>query len=166
MTHASLSEQAREAAAVQIQDWALQHGARRHQFLLGDFNAEPHERSHRFWVGEAELHGRRGDWTDAWTAGRAGEEGFTFPAWRPEKRIDFVLYRTSPAAARPAADGASTAACPMPAGERALRVTAAELAGTEPTADTKHLRVASMLEPGSAVLPSDHLGLLVRFEIA
>lgn len=122
-------------------------------------------------------------WTDAWVAGtRAGEEGepagFTFPTWRPEKRIDFVLYRTTTTAAGggPGSEAAGAGAeaeaaegkgssCPAPPPPPALRVARVELLGREPTEDTRHLRAASMLEPGSPVWPSDHLGVYARFEM-
>jgi hypothetical protein len=171
-THLSLSHLAREAAAVEIQAWASQRSSAAYQFLLGDFNAEPQEKSFRFLVGadpEAELRGHTGNWTDAWTAaelkgghGGGAQGGLTFPSWRPEKRIDFVLYR----AQRPESERDGMLTCPaVPAMPKGLRVAQVELVGTKPTEGTEHLGGASMLEPGSPVFASDHLGVYARFEV-
>lgn len=181
-THLSLSHHAREVAALEIQKWTSQQHASPYQFLLGDFNAEPQERSYRFLVGDAEaaLDGRVGNWTDAWTAGpNEGSAGLTFPAWGPSKRIDFILYRArdpGPPAPQecPAEDevacASSSSSPPSPpppsaSSSGSLRATAVELVGTEPTEDTRHLGISTMLEPGAAILPSDHLGVWARFEI-
>lgn len=178
-THLSLSHRAREAAALAIQAWTSQQHTSPYQFLLGDFNAEPQERSYRFLVGEAEaaLGGQVGNWTDAWTAGpNDGSAGLTFPAWGPSKRIDFILYRGGrapppPVAPQecPAADEAACTSSPSPSSASSspglLRVTAVELLGTEPTEDTRHLGISTMLDPGAAILPSDHLGVWAEFEI-
>lgn len=189
-THLSLSHRAREAAAVEIDAWAARHGRSPFQVLLGDFNAEPEEKSYRFLVGDAAaaLHGRVGNWTDAWEAAamadeEAGQEapaaGLTFPSWRPEKRIDFILYRDADAAAtaaaatpgqchdvppEAAAAGPGGMTCDAPASSPSLRLARVELLGAKPTEETKDWAVKSMLEPGAPIWPSDHLGVYARFE--
>lgn len=173
-THLSLSHRAREAAVVEIDAWAARQGGSRFQVLLGDFNAEPHETSYRFLVGDstAALRGRVGNWTDA----SVGEAGLTFPSWRPEKRIDYILFR-GPAASAAApgqcqdappenavAGQSMTCDAPAPASSPPLRLAHVELLGAEPTEESKDWGAKSMLEPGSPIWPSDHLGVYARFD--
>lgn len=55
--------------------------------LLGDFNLSP----------DSPLHERlrASGWTDAWTALRGDDPGFTFEADRPSQRIDYVYANAS-----------------------------------------------------------------------
>ncbi len=87
------------------------------QCTQGDLNGTPHEEMYRFLTGKLQWQGKfstkalitvqncnnnihqlgiRGDLVDMWllSNGDAREEaGFTFPAWAPIKRIDFMLLR-------------------------------------------------------------------------
>jgi endonuclease/exonuclease/phosphatase family metal-dependent hydrolase len=52
--------------------------------VTGDFNDEPAGAAHKFMLTQFD---------DAWTASRAAGEGWTYPADKPLKRIDYIFYR-------------------------------------------------------------------------
>ncbi|XP_072177383.1 uncharacterized protein [Diadema setosum] len=65
VSHLSLSRVARERSVVEI--WRYMQHFSGLALLMGDFNAEPHEKSMSFLRGETELHGHRTDnLVDAW----------------------------------------------------------------------------------------------------
>jgi len=85
-THFSLSSLARERAVKFLGEIAAA-APPGIEILGGDFNAEPNEAviQQQLLVEEK--------FTDAWTAKHPHDEGFTFPACRPVKRIDYIFAR-------------------------------------------------------------------------
>ena len=81
-THYPLSAQARTRVAAETLAFVEQVARGQAYALTGDLNAEPED---------PPIHHLTGGLTDAWTAHRPGEPGYTFPAWGPFKRIDYVL---------------------------------------------------------------------------
>jgi len=59
--------------------------------LTGDLNAEPEEESIHILTGSDDTGRARGGLIDAWHARYPGQPGYTFPAWGPSKRIDYLL---------------------------------------------------------------------------
>ena len=54
--------------------------------VVGDFNDEPAGSSYKMMLTK---------FADVWTARRAKEDGLSYPADAPAKRIDYIFYRTS-----------------------------------------------------------------------
>lgn len=54
--------------------------------VVGDFNDEPAGSAYKLMLTKFE---------DAWTGSRAKGDGFSYPADKPSKRIDYIFYRTS-----------------------------------------------------------------------
>jgi endonuclease/exonuclease/phosphatase family metal-dependent hydrolase len=61
----------------------------------GDFNAHPQEEAITFLLGGVPLHGMRGTLVDAWVTAGIGPPN-TYPAERPDARIDYILYQAEP----------------------------------------------------------------------
>jgi endonuclease/exonuclease/phosphatase family metal-dependent hydrolase len=53
--------------------------------VVGDFNDIPAGRAYQLM---------RYQFDDAWTEARAADEGFSYPADKPAKRIDYILFRS------------------------------------------------------------------------
>ncbi|MBN1642972.1 MAG: endonuclease/exonuclease/phosphatase family protein [Anaerolineae bacterium] len=81
-THYPLSAAARTRVAAETLAFVERVAGGRAYALTGDLNAEPEEPPIRHLLGGL---------TDAWTARHPGELGYTYPAWGPFKRIDYVL---------------------------------------------------------------------------
>ncbi len=90
-THFPLSAQARERVVVEALDFVIQTAKECPFCFTGDFNAEPHELPIQFLTGEAEIDGRRGDLIDVWVQRHSSKPGYTFSAWEPGKRIDYMF---------------------------------------------------------------------------
>jgi endonuclease/exonuclease/phosphatase family metal-dependent hydrolase len=90
-THYPLSAQARARAAVETYRFVTERAGATPFALTGDLNAEPEDLPVRYLVGSADIDGYYGDLIDAWTACHPDRHGHTFSAWRPRKRIDYVL---------------------------------------------------------------------------
>jgi len=84
-SHFSLSSVARERAVEFMQQAGI--GTERVQVFGGDLNAEPHE-------GAIQLLKVQG-FQDTWSELHVDEDGFSFPACRPTKRIDYLFFRPS-----------------------------------------------------------------------
>jgi endonuclease/exonuclease/phosphatase family metal-dependent hydrolase len=84
-SHFSLSSVARERAVDFMQQAGI--GSERIQIFGGDLNAEPHE-------GAIQTLKKQG-FQDAWSSLHVDENGFSFPACRPTKRIDYFFFRPS-----------------------------------------------------------------------
>jgi endonuclease/exonuclease/phosphatase family metal-dependent hydrolase len=80
-------------------------GVADHAIVLGDFDAEPHAASLRFWTGRQSLEGRSVSYRDAWEAAHPGLPGHTFTPdnplvpigqmpLTPPRRIDYILVRS------------------------------------------------------------------------
>ncbi len=54
--------------------------------VVGDFNGEPAGSAHKLMLTKFE---------DAWIGTRAKGDGFTYPADKPSKKIDYIFYRAS-----------------------------------------------------------------------
>jgi len=54
--------------------------------VVGDFNDEPSGSAYKLMLTKFE---------DAWIGSRAKGDGFSYPADKPSKRIDYIFYRTS-----------------------------------------------------------------------
>lgn len=91
-THFPLSARARERVAPTALDFVTQTAASLPFAFTGDFNALPTELSIRYLTGQAQIDGQCGNLGDAWTMCHPDENGYTFPAWDPEKRIDYVFH--------------------------------------------------------------------------
>jgi endonuclease/exonuclease/phosphatase family metal-dependent hydrolase len=89
-THYPLSAPARARVAVETHDFVRQTAGDRPFALAGDLNAVPADAPIRFLCGQLELHGQSGTLLDAWDATHPGEPGYTFPAWEPARRIDYL----------------------------------------------------------------------------
>lgn len=59
--------------------------------LTGDLNAEPEEAPIRILTGAADAGDDGEGLIDAWRACHPDAPGYTFPAWGPSKRIDYLL---------------------------------------------------------------------------
>lgn len=90
-THYPLSEQARNRIVVESFYFVTQTAGEHPFALTGDLNAEPQDLAVRFLAGQAQIDGQRGDWVDAWASTHPGEPGHTYPAWDPQKRIDYLF---------------------------------------------------------------------------
>jgi endonuclease/exonuclease/phosphatase family metal-dependent hydrolase len=90
-THYPLSGQARERVAVETAGFCQPRAGDLPFALVGDLNAQPQDLPIRYLTGQVEIDGRRSDLVDAWTACHPDQAGYTFPAWGPHKRIDYVL---------------------------------------------------------------------------
>jgi endonuclease/exonuclease/phosphatase family metal-dependent hydrolase len=89
-THYPLSADARTRVAVETERFVRQTAGDAPFVLAGDFNAEPTELPIRYLSGQAEIDGGTGTLVDAWQAAHPAEPGYTFPAWGPERRIDYL----------------------------------------------------------------------------
>jgi endonuclease/exonuclease/phosphatase family metal-dependent hydrolase len=76
----------------------------RHVVLAGDFDAEPHSASVRFWTGRQSLDGSSVCYRDAWESAHPDERGYTFDPRNPlvntgemtmelGRRIDYIMVR-------------------------------------------------------------------------
>lgn len=77
----------------------------RHVVLAGDFDAEPHSASIRFWTGRQSLDGISVCYRDAWESTHPGADGYTFDPRNPMvntgemtmelgRRIDYIMVRS------------------------------------------------------------------------
>ena len=92
-THYPLSARARARVAVESARFCRRTAGDLPYALVGDLNAHPEDLPIRHLTGQAEVDGQNGDMVDAWTARYPDQPGYTFPAWDPCKRIDYVLVR-------------------------------------------------------------------------
>ena len=71
-------------------------------YNIGDFNALPDHESIEYLLGNTKVEGKTGGFKDAWTQAQKKKAtqlpendpsrlGYSFPTWKPEKRIDFFL---------------------------------------------------------------------------
>lgn len=97
VTHLSLSHEAREQSVVQICNIMKQQQAP--VILLGDLNAEPHERAVRYLTGDAVLPGGdRCQLQDTWRdTNPKDQKGYTFNTLEGvlSKRIDYIMFHDS-----------------------------------------------------------------------
>jgi endonuclease/exonuclease/phosphatase family metal-dependent hydrolase len=89
-THYPLSADARARVAVETHRFVRQTAGDLPFVLAGDFNALPTDLPIRFLSGQAEIDGQTGTLVDAWHATHPTEPGYTFPAWGPARRIDYL----------------------------------------------------------------------------
>jgi endonuclease/exonuclease/phosphatase family metal-dependent hydrolase len=89
-THYPLSADARTRVAVETYRFVRQTAGDFPFVLAGDFNAQPTELPIRFLSGQAEIDGQTGTLVDLWHAAHPTEPGYTFPAWGPARRIDYL----------------------------------------------------------------------------
>jgi endonuclease/exonuclease/phosphatase family metal-dependent hydrolase len=94
-THYPLSADARDRVVVETLDFAEQTAGELPFALTGDLNAVPEDLPIRFLSGQTEVGGRRSRLLDAWTVCHPGEPGYTFPAWEPSRRIDYLFVPPS-----------------------------------------------------------------------
>ena len=96
-SHFALTETARQRAVLELWNWVQQFPLP-HVFM-GDLNAEPNDPAITFLLGESEIDGIRADYEDAFSQSQVPQsDAFTFPAWEPIKRIDFMFLRGARAA--------------------------------------------------------------------
>ena len=89
-THYPLSTDARARVVVETHNFVRQTAGDLPFALTGDFNAQPADLPIRFLSGQDEIEGQTGTLVDAWCATHPTEPGYTFPAWGPARRIDYV----------------------------------------------------------------------------
>ena len=89
-THYPLSSAARDRVAVETHDFVRQAAGNVPFALTGDFNAQPTDLPIRFLSGQVEVDGAGGTLVDAWHTTHPAEPGYTFPAWGPARRIDYL----------------------------------------------------------------------------
>jgi endonuclease/exonuclease/phosphatase family metal-dependent hydrolase len=89
-THYPLSAEARTRVAVETHQFVRQTAGDLPFVLAGDFNAQPADLPIRFLSGQDEIDGQTGTLADAWHAAHPAEPGYTFPAWGPAHRIDYL----------------------------------------------------------------------------
>ncbi|MBN1580573.1 MAG: endonuclease/exonuclease/phosphatase family protein [Anaerolineae bacterium] len=90
-THFPLSAQARERVAPVALNFITQTAGNLPFVFTGDFNAVPAELPIQYFTGQAQIDGQSGDLCDAWTLCHPDQDGYTFSAWEPEKRIDYLF---------------------------------------------------------------------------
>jgi endonuclease/exonuclease/phosphatase family metal-dependent hydrolase len=83
-THFPLSAAARERVVAEALSFVRQTAGETPFLFTGDFNAEPEDPPIQF------LH-QQPDLKDAWIECHPDDVGYTFPAWGPEKRIDYAF---------------------------------------------------------------------------
>jgi endonuclease/exonuclease/phosphatase family metal-dependent hydrolase len=94
-THFPLSEPARNRVVTEAFGFMTQTANGQPFAFTGDLNARPEDRPILFLTGQAEIEGNHGNLIDAWTACHPGEPGYTFSAWDPQRRIDYVFVPSS-----------------------------------------------------------------------
>jgi endonuclease/exonuclease/phosphatase family metal-dependent hydrolase len=94
-THYPLSADARDRVVVETLDFVEQTAGELSFALSGDLNAVPEHLPIRFLSGQTEIGGRRSALLDVWTVCHPGEPGYTFPAWEPSRRIDYLFVASS-----------------------------------------------------------------------
>ena len=94
-THYPLSAQARVRVAAESLAFITERAGDEPFAFTGDLNAVPQDLPIQYLTGRAEIDGRRGHLVDAWTACHPDEAGYTFSAWEPHKRIDYLLVPRS-----------------------------------------------------------------------
>jgi len=87
-THFPLSAPARERVVAEAITFVRQTAGETPFLFTGDFNAEPEDPPIQF------LH-QQPDLQDAWITCHPEDVGYTFPAWGPEKRIDYAFVPQS-----------------------------------------------------------------------
>jgi endonuclease/exonuclease/phosphatase (EEP) superfamily protein YafD len=95
-THFSLSSSARKRNTLEV--WDFVSTLTEPVIILGDFNCEPDSEAFKFFTGELELNGKKGNFKDAWRELNPtvdDKDGWTYNtlADSPRKRIDFLFYR-------------------------------------------------------------------------
>lgn len=89
-THYPLSAGARDRVALETHRFVRQTAGESAFVLAGDFNAQPTDLPIRFLSGRAEIEDQTGTLVDVWDACRPDEPGYTYPAWGPARRIDYL----------------------------------------------------------------------------
>jgi endonuclease/exonuclease/phosphatase family metal-dependent hydrolase len=90
-THFPLSGRARNRAIVEAFGFVTQTAQGQPFAFAGDFNAVPEDLPLRFLTGQVEIDGCSGNLVDAWAACHPDKPGYTFSAWEPRQRIDYVF---------------------------------------------------------------------------
>ncbi len=90
-THYPLSAAARARVAPESLAFVVRTADGLPFALTGDLNAEPEEAPIRVLTGSAGMGGAPDGLIDAWRACHPRAPGYTFPAWGPSKRIDYLL---------------------------------------------------------------------------
>jgi endonuclease/exonuclease/phosphatase family metal-dependent hydrolase len=90
-THYPLSAAARARVAPESLAFAHRTAAGLPFLLTGDLNAEPEEAPIRILTGPAGSGEAGKGLIDSWKARHPDAPGYTFPAWGPSKRIDYLL---------------------------------------------------------------------------
>lgn len=90
-THFPLSGAARERVAVESVQFVAQIAGELPFAFTGDLNAEPQDWPIRFMTGQVEAGNQRSPLTDAWVGRHGAEPGYTYSAWEPSQRIDYLL---------------------------------------------------------------------------
>jgi endonuclease/exonuclease/phosphatase family metal-dependent hydrolase len=90
-THYPLSGRARNRVVVESHRFVEQVAGELPFAFTGDLNARPEDLPIRYLSGQAEIAGQRGRLIDVWVERHRDEPGFTFPAWGPRQRIDYLF---------------------------------------------------------------------------
>lgn len=90
-THFPLSSRARARVAVEAAEFVTQTAGRLPFVLTGDLNAQPEEPTIRYLSGREAIGGQTTTLIDAWTFRHPDRPGYTYPAWGPQQRIDYVF---------------------------------------------------------------------------
>jgi endonuclease/exonuclease/phosphatase family metal-dependent hydrolase len=90
-THYPLSGRARNRVVFESLAFVRHRAGNMPFAFTGDLNAEPDDLPIRYLTGQTEIRGQRGTLVDAWTACHPDEAGYTYPAWEPQKRIDYLF---------------------------------------------------------------------------
>jgi endonuclease/exonuclease/phosphatase family metal-dependent hydrolase len=90
-THFPLSVRARERVAPIALDFVTRTAGGLPFVFTGDFNASPDELCIRFFTGREPIGDQKGTLNDAWANCHPGQDGYTFSAWEPRKRIDYAF---------------------------------------------------------------------------
>lgn len=131
------------------------------QIFTGDLNAEPHEDSVHRILGkdcdmEAQTCSQESGFLDSWVEANAHlstEDGHTFPACDPVKRIDYIFVRNN-----------SCADC-----KHTAVVVRSYITGSRPTEDTEHLigsrEGLGMNDMDSPLWASDHFAVVTDLHL-
>lgn len=90
-THFPLSAPARDRVAIESIQFVTQIAGDLPFVFTGDLNAEPQDWPVRFLTGQVDVQGQHSPLSDAWVELHPDQPGYTYSAWEPRQRIDYVL---------------------------------------------------------------------------
>lgn len=154
-SHWSLSAASREAAVKMVHETLGESGGNYFQVFAGDLNAEPTELAIK---NMQEAHLGNNAFVDAWSSLHSDYRlgtGFTFPACRPVKRIDYIFARNS---------SGDASLCGYMKRVKIIGTRARE--EIELNLPIELAPEVGMLDEESLLWASDHFGLLLTLELS